>query len=289
MSPRPDWQIATDSRDRLGESPLWSSATGELYWIDFYGPTVRRLSEDGCRNEWRLSQFSSIGSLVLCEDARVLIATDNGVYFFDPQSGAVEFFADPNRGRVDLPYNDAKVDRRGNYWVGNFDATESEPRGILYVLNRHGEWSIGDSGFVVCNGPTFSPEGDVLYFSDSNARRTLAYDVDGTGRLTRRRVFHVFGEEDGLPDGCCVDRSGCLWIAMYGGSKVVRLSPSGERLADIRLPTPYITSCCLGGENLRTLFVTSARSTEGSDALGGALFRLDVPVPGLREPLFRFS
>jgi len=167
MARTPDWRIPTDHRDKLGESPQWNSATGELFWIDFYGPIIHRLAPDGKRTDWTLSQFVSIGSVVPCADGRLVIGVDNGLYFFDPRNGAVAPFADPNQGRPDLPYNDAKVDRHGNYWVGNFDATESAPRGILYVLNRRGEWRIGDSGFIVCNGPTFSPKGDVLYFSDS--------------------------------------------------------------------------------------------------------------------------
>ncbi len=288
MARTPDWRIPTDHRDKLGESPQWSSATGELFWIDFYGPTVHRLAPDGRRTDWTLSQFASIGSVVPCEDGRLVIGVDNGLYFFDPRSGAVAPFADPNQGRPDLPYNDAKVDRHGNYWIGNFDATESAPRGILYVLNRRGEWRIGDSGFIVCNGPTFSPKGDVLYFSDSLGRQSLAYDLDGaTGKLARRRVFQKFSEADGIPDGCCVDAEGCVWIALYDGGKVMRLSPDGERLDVLLLPARNITSCCLGGADLRTLFVTSGRAADDSEPQGGALFAAEVDVPGLPEPLFR--
>jgi sugar lactone lactonase YvrE len=282
------WQILTETRDKLGESPLWNNATGEFYWVDFFGPTIRRISADGKRKDWTLSQSASIGSLVFCEDGRLLIGLDNGLYFFDPRDGSVARFADPNHGRPDLPYNDAKVDRHGNYWIGNFDATESAPRGVLYSLNRRGEWHIGDSGFVVCNGPTFSPEGDVLYFSDSMGRQSLAYDLDPvTARLTRRRIFQQFTEADGIPDGCCVDSEGCIWIAMYDGGKVFRLAPGGERLETLTLPARNITSCCLGGRDLRTLFVTCGQAADNSEPEGGAVFAIEVDVPGLPEPVFK--
>ncbi len=288
MARTPDWRILTDHRDKLGESAQWNSATSELFWIDFYGPTVHRLAPDGRRTDWTLSQFASIGSLVLCEDGRLILGMNNGLYFFEPRSGEVSPFADPNQGRPDMLYNDAKVDRHGNYWIGNCDAPEVAPRGILYVLNRRGEWRIGDSGFVVCNGPTFSPKGDVLYFSDSMGRQSLAYDLDGaTGGLTRRRVFQKYSEADGIPDGCCVDAEGCIWVAMYDGGKVVRLSPEGERLETLLLPARNITSCCLGGRDLRTLFVTSGHALDGSEPEGGAVFSTEVAVPGLPEPLFR--
>lgn len=287
MARTPDWRILTDVRDKLGESPQWNSATGEFYWIDFFGPTIHRITVDGKRMDWTLPQFASIGSVVCCEDGRLLIGTDDGVHFFDPSDGSTQLFADPNQGRADLPYNDAKVDRHGNYWIGNFDATESAPRGVLYVLNRSGDWRIGDSGFVVCNGPTFSPTGDVLYFSDSMGRQTLAYDLDLGGTLTRRRVFHAYTAADGLPDGCCVDAEGCIWIALYDGGKVLRLSPGGERLETLHLPARNVTSCCLGGRNLRTLFVTSGRAADDSEPEGGAVFTTEVEVPGLKEPVFQ--
>lgn len=288
MARKPDWRIVTDSRDKLGESPQWNAATGEFFWVDFYGPTIRRLSPDGTRKDWTLPGFVNIGSVVPCEDGRLVAGVDSGLYFFDPRDASLTPFADPNDERPDLIYNDAKVDRHGNYWIGNFDATESAPRGIFYVLNRRGQWRIGDSGFVVCNGPTFSPRGDVLYFSDSLGRQSLAYDLDGTtGALSRRRVFQKYAEADGLPDGCCVDIDGCVWIAMYDGGKVFRLSPSGERLETWTLPARNITSCCLGGKDLRTLFVTSAQAADGSEPEGGAVFATEVGVPGLPEPLFR--
>lgn len=288
MARSPDWRIVTDSRDKLGEGPVWNSASGELFWVDCYGPTIRRLAADGERTDWTLAGFKNVGSVVPCEDGRLIAAMEHGLYFFDPRDGSLAPFADPNEERPNLIYNDGKVDRHGNYWIGNYDATESAPRGVFYVLNRKGQWRIGDSGFVVCNGPTFSPDGDVLYFSDSLGRQSLAYDLDPiTGALSNRRVFQKFSDADGLPDGCCVDREGCVWLALYDGSKVLRLSPGGERLETWKLPARFITSCCLGGKDLRTLFVTSGEAPDGSDPQGGAIFATEVDVPGLPEPLFR--
>jgi sugar lactone lactonase YvrE len=288
MARNPDWRIVTDTRDKLGESPQWVAATGELFWVDFFGPTIRRLSPDGTRKDWTLPGFTNIGSVVPCADGRLIAGVDNGLYFFDPRDGKLTPFADPNEGRAELVYNDAKVDRHGNYWVGNFDATEQAPRGIFYVLTRQGKWKIGDSGFTVCNGPTFSPRGDVLYFSDSNGRQSLAYDLDpATGALTRRRVFQKYTQHDGLPDGCCVDEEGCVWLAMYDGGKVFRLSPEGERLETWSLPARNITSVCLGGKDLRTLFVTSAQLADDGNASAGAVFAAEVEVPGIPETPFQ--
>jgi len=287
-----DWRILSDSRDRLGESPLWHPEESALYWIDFYGPTVHRLDGvTGRRQDWSIAGFSTVGSLALCDRGRLLLALDRGLFLFDPESGALAPFADPNQGRPEIGYNDAKVDRRGRYWVGTFDATETSPRGILYCLDTAGTVRVADSGFVVCNGPAFSPDGRGLYFNDTMGRRILAYDLDpATGALSRRRLFHEFAAADGLTDGLCVDRDGHVWCALYGGGKVVRLTPAGEIVQTVRLPVPNITSCCLGGPGLKTLFVTSGTTTEAEDAAkrgnDGALFAIDVTMPGLPEPIF---
>lgn len=289
MAGKTAWRIVGASRDKLGESPQWDHRTGDFYWVDFFGPTIRRLSADGARRDWTLKGFTNIGSVVLCADARLLIGVEKGLFFFDPRDGSVTPFADPNDGRQDILYNDAKVDRHGNYWVGTCDAPETAPRGIFYGLNRQGKWHVADSGFAVCNGPSFSPKGEVLYFSDSMGRQSLAYDLDPAGRLSNRRVFQTYTAEDGFPDGLCVDAQGFIWVAMYDGGKVLRLSPEGGRVATLTLPVRNVTSCCLGGKDLRTLFVTTAQAADGSEPDGGAVFALEVEIPGLPEPIFQPS
>jgi sugar lactone lactonase YvrE len=287
MARNPVWQIVTDSRDKLGEGVLWNASAGELFWVDFYGPALHRLSPDGTRRDWSFPRFSNVGSIAFRDDGRLLLAFDRGLFLFDPRDSSLAEFSDPNRQRPGIGYNDGKVDRGGHLWIGTFDVAETAPRTILYRLDADGGWQIGDSGFVVCNGPAFSPTGDVLYFNDTVGRQTLAYDLDSGGRLSGRRLFHGFDTDDGLPDGLCVDLEGCVWCALYGGGKVVRLSPAGERLETLSLPVPNVTACCLGGPELRTLFVTTGRTSDDAADDGGALFATSVAIPGLIEPAVR--
>jgi sugar lactone lactonase YvrE len=215
MARKPDWRIVTGSRDKLGEGVLWNAATEDLFWVDFYGPTLHRLSSDGKRRDWSFPQFSNVGSLAFCGDGRLLVAFDRGLFSFDPRNSALADFSDPNQQRTAIGYNDGKADRSGHLWIGTFDVAEAAPRAILYRLDSHGGWQIGDSGFVVCNGPAFSPQGDVLYFNDTIGRQALAYDLDSDGGLSRRRVLQPFAADDGMPDGLCVDSDGCLWCALW--------------------------------------------------------------------------
>ena len=288
MISSPDgWQVVAVSRDRLGESPLWHPQQHALYWIDFYGPTVHRFEPaSGASRRWTLGAAPTIGSVAFTE-AGLLVALENGIYFFDPGDERLTAFADPNAGRPGLGYNDAKVDRDGNYWIGTWDLKERAPRAILYRIDANGRATIGDSGFVVCNGPAFSPEGDVLYFSDSVGRRLLAYDLERrTGALSEPRLLVRFADADGMPDGLCVDSAGAIHCAHYGGGRVSRFTPAGELLDVLPLPVRNVTSCCLGGPALDVLYVTTAEDG-GAHPLDGALFARRVAVPGLPEPYYR--
>lgn len=281
-----DWQVVGETRDRLGESALWHPREKALYWIDFYGPTVHRVDPaNGSVRHWKLHGITAIGSLAFAADGRLLLALDDGVYFYDTAVGRPILFADPNAGRPGLCYNDAKVDRDGCYWVGTYEVTESAPRGIFYRLDADGKATVGDSGFIVCNGPAFSPSGEILYFSDSAGRRLLAYDLDRmTGALSEPRVLVQFDESEGMPDGLCVDSAGAIYCAHYGGGRITRFSPGGERLEVLPLPVRNVTSCCLGGPALDILYVTTAED-RGRHPLDGALFAIGVAVAGLPEPL----
>ncbi|WP_191908450.1 SMP-30/gluconolactonase/LRE family protein [Hypericibacter terrae] len=289
-APASEWQIVSQTRDKLGESALWHPGEQALYWIDFYGPTLhRRDPASGQQRDWIIAGHDSIGSVAFCADGLFLLALENGVYRFDQRTGELALFGDPNQGRPAIGYNDAKVDRQGRYWVGTLDAREKLPRGIFYCAHSAGDWRIGDSGFVVSNGPTFSPKGDRLYFSDSMGGRILAYALDpATGMLGEAEEFHRFAPEDGFPDGLTVDSQGQIWCALYGGGKVARFGADGKLQEELALPVPNVTSCCLGGPALRTLYVTTGHTADKpAQDLGGALFAREVTTPGLPEPLFK--
>jgi sugar lactone lactonase YvrE len=142
---------------------------------------------------------------------------------------------------------------------------------------------VGDSGFAVCNGPAFSPDGRTMYFSDSVGRRVLAYDVSPSARtLANRRVFASF--EDGIPDGLTVDAEGGLWCALYGAGRLVRFAPDGALVKAYELPCPIVTAAGFGGPDMTTLFVTTGTSPESEQ--GGAVFAMDTGIKGLAEPVF---
>jgi sugar lactone lactonase YvrE len=243
---------------------------------------------------WKIDAGKTIGSLVFADKGHLILALDNGLYIFNSATGETVPFADPKHGRADIVYNDGKVDRLGRYWVGTYDVKEVAPNGAFYRVAQDGTSDVADEGFVVCNGPTFSPDNRKLYFSDSVGRRILSYDLGRDGKLSGRQTFCGFSADDGLPDGLTVDSAGNVWCALYGGSKVVCLDGRGALKFFLPLPTANVTSLCFGGPDLKTLHVTtgwSAGTTEETknQDLGGSVFMQKVDVAGLPEPLMNIS
>ena len=286
----PQFTIAAQTRDRLGESPMWRETEQAIYWTDLYGPVVHRMGQDGAIQSWTVPGTKFIGSFVFVEGGRLMLAIDTGLVLFDPAAESFTPFRDPNDARAGVIYNDSKIDRSGRLWVGTLDLAEVEPRGILYCVEPQGGVSIGDSGFTVCNGPAFSPAGDVLYFSDSVGRRLLAYDLaPDSPRLANRRVFATMAADEGIPDGLTVDAEGGVWCAHYGAGRITRYAPDGSVLSVLKVPCPIVTSMGFGGPELNTLYITTGWSPgveRGEDEIGpgGALLAVEVGCRGLAEP-----
>lgn len=286
-----EWQICSQTRDRLGESILWHPSEEALYWIDFHGPLVhRQKGGSGVVESWKIDLGETIGSLVFGDKGRLLLAVDHGLHLLDTSTGKTRLFADPKNGKKNLAYNDGKVDRAGRYWIGTYDLSERKPGAAFYRMEQGGTAEVADKGFVICNGPTFSPDNRKLYFSDTVGHRILSYDLDRNGMISGRRVFFAFANNDGMPDGLTVDSAGNVWCALYGGSKVVCIDARGTLRRSLYLPATFVTSLCFGGPELKTLYVTTGWNSSTTEAtkmsdVGGAVFMRPVDIAGLAEPI----
>ena len=135
-----------------------------------------------------------------------------------------------------------------------------------------------------------------MYWSDTKAHEVYAFDFDpASGELSRRRLFAGFpvkaANQDlavygGRPDGAAVDTEGCYWVAMFEGQRLLRLSPRGELIREVRLPVRCATMPCFGGADLKTIYLTTAREKRPAEELArqphaGCVLSLRVDVAGL--------
>jgi sugar lactone lactonase YvrE len=190
--------------------------------------------------------------------------------------------------------NDAKCDPAGRLWVGTMHLETKPGTGSLYCIDHQFKAHKVLSGLTIANGMGWSPDGSFMYFIDSAEHRVRRYNWDADEvSLTHEKIILKFDNNNESPDGMCVDKEGMLWIGFWGGGRVGRYNPeTGEHLQDIAVPAPHVTSCCFGGTDLKTLYITTAR--EGLSAeqlkefpLSGSLFSSGQDVPGSDASFFK--
>ena len=271
----------------LGEGPFWSECEQALYWVDVKGLAIcRRDHVNGQVSKWP-TPFR-IASLVPRRSGGFIGGSERGVVTIDLDVGSFAVVAQPEPDRPGNRFNDGKVDRTGIFWAGTMDDAELTASGVLYRIDADLSCAGIDDGYKVTNGPAFSPDGAVMYHTDSARQQIYRFDMGADGRVADKRLFAEFGPGEGYPDGMTVDAEGCVWVAFWDGWCVRRLSPHGERVAEIAMPVQRPTSCAFGGPKLDILFVTSATVGLDERALAdqpcaGGLFMLDSGATGLPE------
>ena len=140
---------------------------------------------------------------------------------------------------------------------GMFYASDPDWRtgtGQLWRILPYGRAALLETGMGTTNGVEVGPRGDVLYVNESVQRRVWAYDLDGSGGISGKRLLIAFPDH-GL-DGMRTDVRGNLYIARYGAGTVAVVSPQGELLHEVRLKGRKPTNVAFGGPDGRTVFVT---------------------------------
>lgn len=278
--------IARDRYDLLGEGPVWSAREKALLWVDILGRKVQRLSlDDEAVTAWHMPEM--IGWVIERAAAPGFIAGfASGFAELTLEPLRIEPIVDPEPDRPQNRLNDAKADHCGRIWAGSMPVAANEPSGCLYCLDVDRAVTRVDSGYTIANGPALSPDGSVLYHSDSVRRVIYRFRLHEDGTLAERAPFIEFQTSWGQPDGMTVDRDGGLWVAHYGASCVSRFHDDGRRDRSIELPASQITSCTFAGESLDRMFVTSAADGAKHEEHAGALFEVEPGARGLAPHRF---
>jgi sugar lactone lactonase YvrE len=146
------------------------------------------------------------------------------------------------------------------------------------------------TSLTIPNGVGWSRDHKTQYFTHSTEKRIIAFDYDAaTGDLSNERTFWKH-DGDGDPDGFKMDEEGNIWQAIYGESKVLKISPEGKVVGEVKYPTRCITCPCFVGTEL---WVTSADEEDENEVeskkYGGGVFKVDVGVGGLKDFKFKLS
>lgn len=283
-APRPD--VLVNLHAMLGEGPLWDHRKGALAWVDILSGHVHLTNpHSGATTTQPLGL--PVGALALSGDTDYLVAVRNGFGRLADDGLAIlnEVFAEG-----DKRMNDGAVDPAGRFLAGTMADGARQGGGDLHVLDLDDNVRTLIESVTISNGLAWSADGNRLFYVDSatQAIDVMDYDlVDGT--VANRQTWVTIPVDEGTPDGITIDSDECIWVALWGAGRVRRYSPSGTCIAEIEFPVPRVTSCAFGGDELDTLFVTSAAvgrpRVDGQGDLDGALFVVDPGCQGRPEPV----
>jgi D-xylonolactonase len=220
----------------------------------------------------------------------------NGALLFFMEKGAVKLWKDAELqtviestpGEEKTRFNDVIADPEGRVFCGTLPTDDH--KGSLYRLDTDGKMRKLLEGIRCANGMGFTPDKTGFYFVDSGTREVMLFDYGArTGDLGNRRVFVQLPESLGLPDGMTVDAKGFVWVAVWGGSCLVRYARDGKEDRRIYFAAKLVSSITFGGPDYKDAYVTSAGGDNRKDngPAAGALFRVRPGVKGLPEYLSR--
>jgi sugar lactone lactonase YvrE len=283
------FDLVWDSRCGVAESPVWDAANRRVLFCDIPQGRINALSvETGARETYQLPEV--VGSFGLCRSGKLVVALRHRVVLYDTSSRQVEELTAPVAEPPTNRLNDGKVGPDGAFWVGSMDEnTPRQPTGALYRVTADGRIERRTEGCAVSNGLAWSPDGRVMYHSDSTAGIIEAWDFDpATGGMTNHRQLAKLTGEEGRPDGAATDAAGNYWSAGPSAGCINKFSPAGTLLERIPFPVPGPTMPCFTD---RHMFVTSLREGKAPDVLArfptlGGMFRADAPVLGAPVGIF---
>jgi len=285
----------------LGESPMWHPQESVLYWCDIPGHRLHRYNPASSEHlRWQFA--TDVASVAPVLGGGLVLAMRDGLWRFDTISGERTLLAKPPYDPGSERFNDGKADPQGRFWVGTIHDRREHKGGLYRFANGALDRMVGE--VATSNGLGWSPDASRMYWSDTKLHTVFVFDFDvDEGSLSNRREFAGFPMKEpdqdlesygGRPDGAAVDTEGCYWVALFEGQRLLRLSPTGELLREVKLPVRCATMPCFGGADLKTLYITTGREKRPADELArqpwaGCVLQMRVEVPGLPTNMVQLS
>jgi len=273
-----------DPSARYPEGPV--AADGGLYYAEMGTDRVHFAGPGGRRVVWEAPGCLPT-SVETYRDDLLVLCHRPGVLALVSREGDLRgtIAADSAGQRFVTPNASAPDGQGGIYFssAGLFSPGAPSVGAVLY-LAANGRLTRVAEGIHYANGVAVSDDGQTLFVSEHLARNVLAFDVADDGALSGRRVAAHLDDLVGAdptrgwevgPDGLAVDAAGNLYVAEYGGGRVLVVSPGGELLHEISVPERYVTSAEPSPDE-KTLYVTAPAATDPT--VPGKVYAIDNPA-----------
>lgn len=296
-----------------GEGPRWHD--NKLWFSDFFQHAVMTVDHSGkiekiveIPNQPSGLGWLPNGDLLIVSmlDRKIMKFSNNVLSLHSDLSDLTPFRC-----------NDMVVDKDGHAYVGNFGSLhhskDVKPTCLIHV-DPDGKAKIVATKLDFPNGTVITPDGKKLIIGETYAGRLTSFDIGLDKKLSNRKVWakmmptwyyigvrfilakiytmlNIKLREGNItpfpvPDGICLDSNKGVWIASPTTSEVIRIEEGG--IITDRLETPdRAFACMLGGDDGKTLFVMTAKTSipeEASSEKNGKIYTTRVKFSGAGYP-----
>lgn len=274
----------TDPIAYHGEGPVWFPDTGQLQWVDMHAGDVLTLDDQGQISRRHVDSIAA--ALRPRAGGGTVLGVERGFALEHPDGTLEhlgELWADAG-----VRMNEGACDPAGRFYCGSMAYDRTPGAAALYRLNTDLTVDTVLENITISNGLDWSPDGSLVYYTDTATQQISVFDDDPALGVVNRRTF-VEIPDGGRPDGLTVDAEGGVWTALVNSGKVHRYLPNGSLDAVIELPVTRVTACTFGGRRLDQLYITTSKDKADTQAqpLSGSLFCADVQVQGLPVRVFK--
>lgn len=258
----------------LGEGIFFDNPSGNLYWVDIIGNKIFQYSTF-------LQELVNVFDVPLhpscildLEGNKLKYTNSKGVASLDLKEGEVEQLSTIAHDNQLFRSNDGIKLSDGSYIFGTMGFQASNKVGKIYKGKSISD--LDSFGFGIHIPNTFIELESEILISDSYKKLTYSYPKSLTGHP---RVWADFSTEAFTPDGGTLINNDRVFIAMWGGAKVMEMTLKGKPVRSIHLPALQPTNCICTDDDV--LYITTAK--EGLDEmqlanypLSGRTFKVDL-------------
>nr|WP_245924332.1 SMP-30/gluconolactonase/LRE family protein [Niveispirillum cyanobacteriorum] len=242
--------------DHTGEGPVWDAQARRLWFVDIKGGRLHSLTpETGARESF---EIGGNPSFALPSDQGGLVIGNRDRLLHWRRDAVTELARIPAWSLPTVPMTPRSMPRAA---CGSGPWTIWNPRPRARCASMTGEPSRRRAQphrhQRSCHQRRWQ---DPLPCRQPGPHHlALRYQGWGNHPVRRRAVSHLQRDE-GLPDGVVVDAQDHLWVGFWAGGCARRFAPDGTLVTEVRLPCANVTKLALGGPDLRTAYVTTARA-----------------------------
>lgn len=255
-----NWEVVDAPMGVLYEGPQWIADAGAFQWVDIVGATVHRWDPDaGAPAETRKLDLEFVTMALPLDGDRSLVTSRSTLLEYswtnDRLTPLGEWNFDP-----DVRFNDGAIAPGGAAYLGTMSMQRRLGGAALWRWDQSsGDLHAVATGIGISNGLAWVTATEGFYVDSLVPQLDRIRVADDRVQRTPWVSFDRPGEE---PDGLTVDVDGTVLVAIWGGSRIERLSESAGRKQPLAVPCLLPTSVTVGGIDSELLLVTTAGDDE---------------------------